>query len=81
MVGCLHDVPLILFGDFNIIRAISETTSQNPNTHAMLDFNIMIHDLELSEVRLNSRSFTWSNKRPIPSPNSTESSYLTTGTL
>jgi hypothetical protein len=67
MVDCLHDVPWILLGDFNIIRTISETTSQNPNTHTMLDFNNMIHDLELSEVRLNGRSFTWSNKKPIPS--------------
>jgi hypothetical protein len=62
MIACLHDVPWILLDDFNIIRALSDSTSQNPNTHAMLDFNNVIHDLELNKIRLNDRSFTWSNK-------------------
>jgi hypothetical protein len=67
MVACLHDVPWILLDDFNIIRETSETTSRNPNTHSMLEFNNMIHDLELDETRLNGRCFTWSNKRPSSS--------------
>jgi hypothetical protein len=46
---------------------MSDTTSQNPNTHSMIDFNIMINDLDLSEVALNGRNFTWSNRRPVPS--------------
>jgi exonuclease III len=67
MVACLHDLPWILLGDFNLLRDTSESTSYNPNIHRMIEFNDMIDDLDLNEIQLFDRSFTWSNKRPNPS--------------
>jgi hypothetical protein len=66
-IACLHDLLWILLGDFNILRDPSESTSVNPNTHSMHDFNDMIIDLELHEIQLRGCSFTWTNKRPNPS--------------
>jgi hypothetical protein len=64
MVACLHDLPWILLGDFNLLRDTSESTSYNPNIHRMIEFNDMIDDLDLNEIQLFDRSFTWSNKHP-----------------
>jgi hypothetical protein len=50
MIACLHDLPWILLGDFNILRDPSESTSTNPNTYSMHDFNDMIDDLKLHEI-------------------------------
>jgi hypothetical protein len=67
MISCLYDIPWILIGDFNLLQDITESTSLNPNTYFMIEFNDMIHDLDLQELQLNGRLYTWSNKRPTSS--------------
>jgi hypothetical protein len=39
IIACMHDLPWILLDDFNILRDIDETTSNNPNTHSIIAFN------------------------------------------
>jgi endonuclease/exonuclease/phosphatase family metal-dependent hydrolase len=63
----MHNLPWILLGDFNIIRDVNDTTSANPNLHSIIDFNLLITDLQLQDLPLNGRIYTWSNKRPQPS--------------
>jgi Reverse transcriptase (RNA-dependent DNA polymerase) len=67
IIACLHDMPWLIMGDFNILRDPRETTSQNPNLHSMLDLNLLISNLQLQELPLTSRTYTWSNKMPQPS--------------
>jgi hypothetical protein len=64
MIACLHDLPWQLLGDFNITRDLAKSTSTNPNTHDMVEFNEMIADLQMREITLYGRSFTWPNMRP-----------------
>jgi exonuclease III len=47
IVACMHDLPWILLGDFNILRDIQDTTSQHPNLHSMIEFNQFILDLNV----------------------------------
>jgi hypothetical protein len=63
----MHDLPWTLMGDFNILREGNDTTSINPNLHSMIDFNLLILDLQLQELPLIGRTYTCSNKRPQPS--------------
>jgi hypothetical protein len=67
IISCMHDLPWNLMEDFNILRDVNDTTSANPNFHFMVDFNQLITDLQLQDLPLNGRAYTWSNKRPQPS--------------
>jgi exonuclease III len=58
IISCMHNVPWILMGDFNILRAATNTTLANPNMHLMNDFNILISDLQLQEIPLMGRAYT-----------------------
>jgi hypothetical protein len=80
MIACLHDLPWLLLGDFNILRDPAESTSTNPNTHGMVEFNEMIIDLQMKEIPLYGRSFTWSNMLPNPSLSWTKCCSHNTGT-
>lgn len=61
-----NDLPWIIVGDFNLIRSLEDTTARSANVGNILDFNYFIHESCLTEVPLQGRSFTWSNKRPSP---------------
>jgi hypothetical protein len=76
MLACLHDIPWIILGDFNIIRDPGDSNSTNPNLHYMLPFNDLINDLDLHEIQLFGRQFSWSNKRPIPSLSKLDRTFL-----
>lgn len=58
----LNDLPWIITGDFNLIRSISKTTRGNFNLGLSMTFNECIEDLNLIEISLLSRTYTWSNK-------------------
>jgi hypothetical protein len=58
------DYQWMILGDFNIIRNLQETTGGHRNIGHILEFNHLINDLNLIDVPLQGRSFTWSNKRP-----------------
>jgi exonuclease III len=59
-------LPWILLGDFNLIRAPHESTSTNINLGNMLEFNHLIQELQITEIALLGRNFTYSNGRPTP---------------
>jgi hypothetical protein len=47
--------------DFNLIRSPENRNWPGGDTNEMLLFNDIIHHLDLIEVRLKDRAFTWSN--------------------
>lgn len=62
----LNDLLWILMGDFNIHRSQQDTTGGPINFGIVSEFNNTIHELDLLDVPLIGRKFTWSNKRPTP---------------
>ena len=56
----------VLLGDFNLIRWITDRSSNSWNFPLMEAFNDMIRNLQLKDVPLKNRDFTWSSKRPVP---------------
>jgi hypothetical protein len=67
IIGCMHDLPWVLLGDFNMLRDPDETTVANLNLQYMTDFNQLISDLNMNELPLIGRTYTWSNKCSAPS--------------
>lgn len=59
-------VPWIILGDFNMIRNMEESTGGNRNLGVMMEFNNTLSELNLMEVPLSGRTYTWSSKRPSP---------------
>jgi hypothetical protein len=76
------NLPWRLVADFNMIRSPDDTTSTNINLGLILEFNHHITDLQLTEIPLIGRKYTYSNGRPSPTlSNWTEFSGLHTGQL
>lgn len=53
----------LLIGDFNMILRDSDKSNSNLNRRLMGAFRDAIRDLELKELNLRGRKFTWSNER------------------
>ncbi|XP_071685441.1 uncharacterized protein [Lolium perenne] len=53
----------IILGDFNLIKSVDEKSNSNINIRMMGRFRRTIDELELKEIHLNGRRFTWSNER------------------
>jgi hypothetical protein len=53
----------LLIGDFNLILQARDKSNNNLNRRLMGAFRDAIHDLELKELNLLGRKFTWSNDR------------------
>lgn len=66
LVRSINDLPWILLGDFNLLRSPSKTTGEFRSIHHTILWNNMIQELQLNEVPLLGRLFTYSNKRPSP---------------
>lgn len=60
------DLPILLGGDFNLVRKIEEKSSGNVDLHMMDAFNEMINVTELREIQRTGSRFTWSNKQTPP---------------
>lgn len=58
--------PLIIGGDFNMIRYQHEKSSGNINRSIMDMFNGFIDDCALREIIRNDSKFTWTNKQEAP---------------
>ena len=56
----------IILGDFNMIRRAREKNKGLINRRIMSLFNKTIDDLQLLELDLNGRAFTWSNEQNEP---------------
>ncbi|KAJ1295357.1 hypothetical protein BS78_01G217600 [Paspalum vaginatum] len=58
-------LPLIIGGDFNILRSPSEKNNNNYDGRWPFLFNAVIDACNLRELELSGRSFTWANNRTV----------------
>ncbi|CAN0871761.1 LINE-1 retrotransposable element ORF2 protein [Linum grandiflorum] len=61
------DLPAIIVGDFNMVRAPEEARGWPRPSAELVLFNDFVADLSLIELPLGGASFTWSNFREVPS--------------
>jgi hypothetical protein len=68
LVQMCEDVSLTLLvgGDFNIIRRQEEKNNDNFNATWPFIFNAIIESLDLRELVLSGRQFTWANRKEVP---------------
>jgi hypothetical protein len=65
--SCNHErLPLCIGGDFNIIRNSSEKSNDRFEERWPFLFNAVIDSLDLREIDLSGRKFTWANSRRVP---------------
>jgi len=58
--------PWMLAGDFNMIYCSEDKSNENINRALMGRFRRFVNDLELKEIPLLGRRYTWSNERESP---------------
>jgi hypothetical protein len=61
-----YELPIMIGGDFNLIRFSNEKSSGNGNVLLMNLFNSFIVDMGLVELHRVGTFFTWSNKQLDP---------------
>ena len=73
-------------GDFNIIRGPNEKNNDRYDDRCPSLFNVVINSLDLRELELSGRKFTWANSLPQPTFErldrvlvSTEWEFISTG--
>ena len=59
-------LPIMVGGDFNIVRRQNEKNNDNFNERWPFIFNAIIESLDLRELDLSGRQYTWANRRPTP---------------
>jgi exonuclease III len=59
-------LPMIVGGDFNIIRRKEEKNNENLNARWPFIFNAIIGSLDLRELTLSGRQYTWASQRDSP---------------
>jgi hypothetical protein len=64
---CSHEqLPILIGGDFNILRCPSEKNNDNFDHRWPFLFNSVIDGLNLWELEMSGRKFTWANALPNP---------------
>ena len=58
--------PWLVLGDFNLITNTEDKNNGNINRAMMGRFRRLINDLELRDLPLHGRKFTWSNQQDTP---------------
>jgi hypothetical protein len=58
--------PMIIGGDFNLLRFQHEKSKGHFDSHWPFLFNVVIDSLDLREVDMVGRQFTWANSLPDP---------------
>lgn len=66
----------ILGGDFNLVRWLIDRSGDFSNFNLMSSFNDVIRDIQLIDIPLKNRLFTWSNKRPVPTHSKIDRIFL-----
>ena len=59
-------LPILVGGDFNIIRRRDEKNNDNFDGRWSMMFNMITESLNLREIELTCRQFTWANSLPTP---------------
>jgi hypothetical protein len=62
----VETLPILLAGDFNILRRREDKSNNNSNPHWPFVFNEIIENLNLREIALSGRQFTWVSRRENP---------------
>lgn len=68
----LHDIledssyPILLYGDFNLVRSADDKSTGVVNSHYTFLFNDWINRWGLMEIHISNRKFTWSKTRQTP---------------
>jgi hypothetical protein len=57
----LETLPLLLGGDFNILRSHQDKNNDNYNLRWSFYFSTIIESLDLREIILSGHQFTWAN--------------------
>jgi hypothetical protein len=57
---------MLVGGYFNIIRRQEQKNNDNFNTYWPFLFNSITENLDLREINLSGRQFTWASRRTIP---------------
>lgn len=64
---CERDVlPVLIGGDFNLIRCTEDKNTRGGDTRLMKSFNEFIEKSELREIYRNGGGYTWTNKQMSP---------------
>ena len=56
----------IIVGDFNLIRRLEDRNREGGDINEMFLFNKAINTLDLVELPLHDRQYSWTNKQPSP---------------
>ena len=59
-------LPMLVGGDFNIIRRQEEKNNSNFNARWPFLFNAIIESLSLKELQMSGRQYTWASRRETP---------------
>jgi exonuclease III len=59
--------PWMVIGDFNMILYASEKNNDNLDRTMMARFRSFVQELELKDLYMHGRRFTWSSEREVPS--------------
>lgn len=70
--------PWLLMGDFNVVRWMNDRSGALEEFCLMDRFNEIVDLLQLMEVPLQNRNYTWSSKRPEPSFSKLDRLFLST---
>jgi hypothetical protein len=65
-MGSQKNLPFLMGGDFNILRHPSEKNNSNYNAMWPFLFNAVIDGLNLQELEMMRRNFTWANNLASP---------------
>jgi exonuclease III len=61
-----ESLPMLVGGDFNIMRRKEDKSNNNFDTRWPFIFNAIIESLDLREIALSGRQFTWASCRDTP---------------
>jgi endonuclease/exonuclease/phosphatase family metal-dependent hydrolase len=56
----------LVMGDFNLIYREQDKSNNRLNRRLMLKFRRALNHMEIKEIQLTSRQFTWSNSQSTP---------------
>lgn len=76
---CSHEtLPILIGGDFNILRSPNDKNNNNYDDRWPFLFNAVIDGLNLRELDMSRRSFTWANSLDIPTYEKLDRVLMTT---
>jgi exonuclease III len=61
-----NNLPILIGGDFNLVRELSEKSNQNIKQTWADKFNNWVNQFGLMELKPSNRLFTWSNNQQMP---------------